>query len=81
VDQSRWVGLLSWRCLYVLLQPAPSASRAATQPWAGVAGFWSPATDPWQIPYLREFRTEFFNKALQWISNPKIKTFPVNEVR
>jgi hypothetical protein len=63
-----------------LLQPAMSARMVGKQPWAGVAGFYSPSTDPWQISSLQAFRQEFYSKALDWLATPSIKTYPVCDV-
>lgn len=53
---------------------------AGRQPWAGVAGFYSPARDPWQIPELQAYRAEFYTKALDWLASPNIKTYGVCDV-
>ncbi|KAF6266415.1 hypothetical protein COO60DRAFT_1474808 [Scenedesmus sp. NREL 46B-D3] len=42
--------------------PAVSARMVGKQPWAGVAGFFSPSTNPWQISSLQAYRTEFYPK-------------------
>jgi hypothetical protein len=53
---------------------------AGKQPWAGVAGFYSPSTNPWQIGSLQAFRTEFYSRALEWLATPSIKTYAVCDV-
>jgi hypothetical protein len=66
--------------LLLLLQPAVSARMVGKQPWAGVAGFYSPSTNPWQIPSLQAYRTEFYSKALEWLATPAVKTYAVCDV-
>lgn len=66
--------------VFVALQPASSARMAGKQPWAGVAGPYNSAYDPWYVPELRDYRTEFFTKALQWLADPNIKTYKVSDV-
>lgn len=60
--------------------PAVSARMVGKQPWAGVAGFYSPSTDPWQIPSLQAYRTEFYSRTLDWLANPTIKTYMICDV-
>jgi hypothetical protein len=72
--------LLLLLLLLLLPQPAVSARMVGKQPWAGVAGFYSPSTDPWQIPSLQAYRTEFYSKTLDWLANPGIKTYAICDV-
>lgn len=61
-------------------RPASSAAMAGKQPWAGVAGYYNSAWDPWNVPELRNYRNEFFTKALQWLADPYGKTYRVCDV-
>lgn len=62
------------------MQPAANARMAGKQPWAGVAGYYNYAWDPWNVPELRDYRTEFYTKALQWLADPNLKTYKVCDV-
>lgn len=53
---------------------------AGKQPWAGVAGPYNAAYDPWYVPELRDYRTEFYDLALEWLADPNIKTYKVSDV-
>lgn len=62
------------------MQPASSARMAGKEPWAGVAGSYNSANDPWNVYELRTYRDEFFTKALQWLSDPDGRTYKVCDV-
>lgn len=67
-------------CFLSLLQIASNPAWAAKQPWAGIAGNYDASRDPWKRGDLAGFRREFYQKTMQWLSSPGMKTYPVNEV-
>lgn len=69
-------------CLILLLplQIASSATWAAKQPWAGMAGTYDASRDPWKRGDLAAFRREFYQKSMEWLSSPGIRTYPVSEI-
>ncbi len=62
------------------MQIAPNAVWVAKQPWAGMAGTYTTSIDPWKRGDLAAFRREFYQKSLQWLSSPGMKTYPVSEI-
>jgi hypothetical protein len=64
-----------------LAQIAASADACAKQPWAGISGSFSTGLDPWLQSSLSSFRSSFYGKALDWLSNPRSgTTYLVKEV-
>jgi hypothetical protein len=64
----------------VVLQIAANAAWCAKQPWAGVAGTYEASRDPWKRGDLAAFRREFYQKSMQWLSQPGARTYPVSEI-
>lgn len=64
-----------------LAQIAASADACAKQPWAGISGSFTTALNPWLQGSLSSFRSSFYGKALDWLSNPSsVTTYLVKEV-
>lgn len=61
-------------------QIAPNPNWVAKQPWAGIAGTYNPGMDPWKQGDLAQFRREFYQKTMQWLSSPGIRTYQVSDV-
>lgn len=64
-----------------LAQIAASADACAKQPWAGISGSFTTGLNPWLQSSLSAFRSSFYGKALDWLSNPSSgTTYLVKEV-
>jgi len=61
-------------------QVAATADACAKQPWAGISGTYSASMDPWQRNDLSAFRVSFYNKAMDWLSQPNSGTYRIKEV-
>lgn len=45
-----------------------------------MAGTYDASRDPWKRGDLAAFRREFYQKSMQWLSSPGIRTYPVSEI-